>query len=95
MYNHILYIFNTFSAVMNDTYTWYVELFRMTTNNSVNKTCDNVTSSCCSVEYCDRSITNQIKYFINRKTIKWYDIHRYVYSLANSIIIHMPLSLTL
>ena len=60
-----------FSAVEtnNDTFTWYTDVFPLTAD-SVDIVCDNITSGCCSLEYCDHSIKNQIKYFINKDNIK-------------------------
>ena len=63
-----------FSAVEtnNDTFTWYLDVFPLT-EDSVDIVCDNITSGCCSLEYCNRSIKNQIKYFINKDNIKMYE----------------------
>ena len=71
---HFAMLLFVYSVVENnsDTFTWYMNLFPLTTY-PVDLVCDNVTSGCCSLEYCDRSIANQIKYFINRDNIKMYE----------------------
>lgn len=55
----------------NNTLTWYVELFPLT-NTSVDIPCDDTSNACCSIEYCDHSIVNQIEYYINKDNIKMY-----------------------
>ena len=57
----------------NNTLTWYVNLYPLTdTAVDHDKLCDDTSNACCSIEYCNRSIVNQIEYYINKDNIKMY-----------------------
>ena len=64
---HIAMFFSVVDSNIS-TSVWYLDIFQLT-NTSVNITCEDI---CCSVEYCDRSIVNQVEYYINRDNIKMY-----------------------
>lgn len=55
----------------NNTLTWYVNLYPLT-DTADDIPCNDTSNACCSIEYCDRSIVNQIEYYINKDNIKMY-----------------------
>ena len=68
------------SITDNDKYTIIArDLFRPTTNATVDEQC-NTTEPCCTLEYCDYSVKNQVEYFVNRRNIDRYVFTYLVYA---------------